>query len=72
MEMMRKEDGIKILKISRNLNDTNFYESMGYLRFNSISDYNQLAVLEVSFSPLRKYQASKSRIFHTCPAKLRR
>lgn len=46
--MMRKEDGIKILKISRNFNDTNFYESMGYLRFNCINDYNQLAVLEVS------------------------
>jgi len=30
------------------MDDNNFYESMGFLRFNNIDDYNQLAVLEVN------------------------
>lgn len=31
--MLKKIDGFKILKISVNMNENNFYEAMGYLRF---------------------------------------
>jgi hypothetical protein len=34
--MIKKTDGIKILKISGNMNENNFYEAMGYLRFRNI------------------------------------
>jgi hypothetical protein len=48
LEMIKKVDGTKILKVSKNMNDNNFYEAMGYLRFKAINEFNQLAVLEVS------------------------
>lgn len=48
--MLKKPNGFtKILKVSLNLNDNNFFETMGFLRFKVISDYNHLAVLEVKW-----------------------
>ena len=47
--MIKKPEGLtKILKISVNINENNFYEAMGFLRFKVISDFNHLAVLEVA------------------------
>lgn len=58
--MLKKPNGFtKILKVSINLNDNNFYETMGYLRFKVITDFNHLAVLEVILLRSRKYLGSK-------------
>ena len=43
--MIKKTEGIRILKISANMNENNFYEAMGFLRFKNIAEFNQLAVL---------------------------
>lgn len=46
--MLKKNEGLtKILKISSTLNDINFYESMGFLRFKVITDISHLTILEV-------------------------
>lgn len=37
LEMIKKTDGTKIIKISKNLSDNNFYEAMGFLRFIAIN-----------------------------------
>ena len=49
----------KILKISNNLCENNFYESLGFLRFKVISELNHLAVLEVRNMSYRKYPTSR-------------
>ena len=59
LEMIKKIDGYRILKISVNMCENNFYEAMGHLRFKSISDFNQLAVLEVLIVQYRKYRELK-------------
>lgn len=59
LEMMRKAEGTKILKITRSMTDNNFYEAMGFLRFRAITEFNQLAVLEVTCLLSRKYRESK-------------
>lgn len=35
--MMKKGEGVKVLKITKNMNDNKFYEAMGFLRFRAIS-----------------------------------
>ena len=55
--MIKKPEGLlKIIKISANLNETHFYEAMGFMRFKVITDLNHLAVLEVFYVRNRKYQ----------------
>lgn len=46
--MLKRAEFVKILRISKNLNDNNFYEAMGFLRFATINNPNHLAVLEVA------------------------
>jgi|688.fasta_scaffold722461_1 hypothetical protein len=46
--MLKRSEFVKILRISKNLNDNNFYEAMGFLRFATISNPNHLALLEVA------------------------
>jgi hypothetical protein len=48
LQMLKRAEFVKILRISKNLNDNNFYEAMGFLRFATISNPNHLAVLEVA------------------------
>ena len=51
--MIKRVDGItKVMKLSANLNETTFYEAMGFLRFKAITDFNHLAVLEVISAPI--------------------
>jgi len=45
--MLQKMESCRILKMSANLHSSNFYESMGFLRFREVSDPNPLTVLEV-------------------------
>jgi hypothetical protein len=57
--MLKKPEGLtKILKISCNLNESFFYEAMGFLRFKVITDINHLIVLEVMLTLCRKSQGS--------------
>lgn len=53
---MLQTDGVKILKVSANMNSSSFYETMGFLRFKQVSDPNHLGVLEVLGVQIRKFQ----------------
>jgi hypothetical protein len=43
---------------------------MGFLRFKAISEFNQLAVLEVITIPFRKFQELRSPTIHTFQPRL--
>ena len=47
-KMIKKPNGeAKILRISKRINENNFFESMGYLRFRNIDTPDTLDILEV-------------------------